>query len=52
MYDHGKGIEVVEQPSLERRKLLTYVRGILDGQETLDHGKLQTMLDAERKGRR
>jgi hypothetical protein len=52
MYDPGQGIQVVERPSLERRKLLAYVRGILDGQETLDHGRLQMMLDAERKGRR
>ena len=51
MYDRGKGIQVVERPSPERSSLLAYVRGVLDGQEALDDGKLQRMINADRKAR-
>jgi hypothetical protein len=46
MYDLGHGIGVVERPSPERVLLLAYVRGILEGREALDEGKLQSMIDA------
>lgn len=51
MYERGKGIEVVERPSLERNLLLAYVRKVLAGDESLDDDKLQKMVDAERKAR-
>jgi hypothetical protein len=51
MYDRGKGIDVVETPSPERCALLTYVRKVLGGQESLDEGKLQGMIDVDREAR-
>ncbi|MBO0695844.1 MAG: hypothetical protein J2P56_07045, partial [Verrucomicrobia bacterium] len=46
MYDQGKGIRVVERPSPERSSLLEYVRSVLSGQEDLDDGTLQEMINA------
>jgi len=51
MYDRGQGIDVVEQPSPERVFLLAYVRSVLDGQEPLDDGKLQKLIEADQTTR-
>jgi hypothetical protein len=51
MYDRGKGIEAVEQPSPERGALMTYVRNVLDG-EAFDRDKLNALIEADTKARR
>jgi hypothetical protein len=52
MYEQGKGIQVVERPSVERSALLSYVRGVLDSHEALEPGKLQELINADREARR
>jgi cysteine-rich CPCC protein len=51
MYDRGQGIQAVERPSPERSSLLGYVRDVLDHKETLDDGKLQRLMTADREAR-
>jgi hypothetical protein len=45
MYNLGDGIEIVEHPSSERVLLLAYVRRVLNGEEALDEGKLESMME-------
>ena len=53
MYDAGKGITEVANPSPERRSVLAYLRAVAQGDRAHDvrvlHGLLRTYMDARSK---